>query len=239
METVHGTAIPVGKDVFGALPRILAAVGSGVAAVVIIGGALVSAWRFARNPSIPDHGRLAGANAPDRAGHARALERRAGAGRGRSRRGVRAQPRRRHLDRLLRLRARQRDGEVTRSGKISRRVIFNSRDFGPPSILGARASPGGSSTASGPWVWVAWRSVRRVPRSLPARPKPARIHGRLSHSPTAPRAPRGAWSALRGPGPARRQGPRRRTNWAIAAPRMRSEEDDDHDRRAPPHAGAS
>ena len=31
----HGTAIPVGKDVFGALPRVLAAVGSGVAAVVI------------------------------------------------------------------------------------------------------------------------------------------------------------------------------------------------------------
>jgi hypothetical protein len=62
METVTGTAIPVGKDVFGALPRILAAAGSGVAAVVIIGGALVSAWRFLRNPGIPDHGRLAGAN---------------------------------------------------------------------------------------------------------------------------------------------------------------------------------
>ena len=63
METVHGTAIPVGKDVFGALPRILAAVGSGVAATVIIAGALVSAVRFARNPQLPDHGRLAGANA--------------------------------------------------------------------------------------------------------------------------------------------------------------------------------
>ena len=63
METVHGTAIPVGKDVFGALPRILAAVGSGVAAVVIIAGAVVSAIRFARDPGIPDHGRLAGANA--------------------------------------------------------------------------------------------------------------------------------------------------------------------------------
>jgi hypothetical protein len=59
---VHGTAIPVGKDVFGALPRILAAAGSGVAAVVIIAGALVSAWRFLRNPGIPDHGRLAAAN---------------------------------------------------------------------------------------------------------------------------------------------------------------------------------
>jgi hypothetical protein len=63
METVHGTAIPVGKDVFGALPRILAAVGSGVAAVVIITGAIVSAIRFARDPRIPDHGRLAAANA--------------------------------------------------------------------------------------------------------------------------------------------------------------------------------
>jgi hypothetical protein len=30
---------------------------------VIIGGAFVSAWRFARDPRIPDHGRFAGANA--------------------------------------------------------------------------------------------------------------------------------------------------------------------------------
>jgi hypothetical protein len=63
MKTVHGTAIPVGKDVFGALPRILAAAGSGIAATVILVGAVVSAVRFARDPSIPDHGRLAGANA--------------------------------------------------------------------------------------------------------------------------------------------------------------------------------
>lgn len=62
MDTVHGAAIPVGKDVFGALPRILAAVGSSVAAIVIIGGALLSAWRFAREPKIPAHRRLAGAN---------------------------------------------------------------------------------------------------------------------------------------------------------------------------------
>jgi hypothetical protein len=48
--------------VFGALPRILAAAGSGVAAVVIIVGALGSAWRFLRNPGMPGHGRLAGAN---------------------------------------------------------------------------------------------------------------------------------------------------------------------------------
>ncbi len=63
MQTVHGTAIPVGKDVFGALPRILAAAGSGIAATVIIAGAIVSAARFARDPGIPDHRRLAGANA--------------------------------------------------------------------------------------------------------------------------------------------------------------------------------
>jgi hypothetical protein len=63
MSPVHGTAIPVGKDVFGALPRVLAAVGSGVAAIVIIGGAVASALRFARDRSVPGHGRLAGANA--------------------------------------------------------------------------------------------------------------------------------------------------------------------------------
>ena len=39
---------------FGPLPRILAAAGSGVAAIVIIVGAVVSAIRFARDPSIPD-----------------------------------------------------------------------------------------------------------------------------------------------------------------------------------------
>ncbi|MFI5047592.1 MAG: hypothetical protein ACHQIG_11060 [Acidimicrobiia bacterium] len=62
MEPVHGTEIPVGKDVFGALPRILAAVGSGVAATVIIVGAVVSAVRFARDRS-PGHARLAAGNA--------------------------------------------------------------------------------------------------------------------------------------------------------------------------------
>jgi len=61
MDPVHGTAIPVGKDVFGALPRILAAAGSGVAAIVIIVGAVVSAVRFARDRS-PGHGRLAAGN---------------------------------------------------------------------------------------------------------------------------------------------------------------------------------
>ena len=48
MQPVHGTSIPVGKDVFGVFPRVLAAVGSGVGATVIIVGAVVSAVRFAR-----------------------------------------------------------------------------------------------------------------------------------------------------------------------------------------------
>jgi hypothetical protein len=62
MDPVRGTGIPVGRDVFGALPRILAAVGSGVAATVIIVGAVVSAVRFARDRT-PGHGRLASGNA--------------------------------------------------------------------------------------------------------------------------------------------------------------------------------
>jgi hypothetical protein len=62
MDPVHGTAIPVGKDVFGALPRILAAVGSGVGAVVIIGGAVYSAARYARGRGAPGNARMAGAN---------------------------------------------------------------------------------------------------------------------------------------------------------------------------------
>ncbi len=42
---VSGDELPTGSDVFGIAPRILAAVGSGVAAVVIIIGAIWSAWR--------------------------------------------------------------------------------------------------------------------------------------------------------------------------------------------------
>ncbi|NBT25723.1 MAG: hypothetical protein EBT09_04050 [Actinobacteria bacterium] len=45
---------PTGKEVFGAAPRILAAVGSGVPALVIILGAVWSTWRVLakRNPSL-------------------------------------------------------------------------------------------------------------------------------------------------------------------------------------------
>jgi hypothetical protein len=62
MQPVQGTAIPVGKDVFGVFPRVLAAVASGLGATVIIVGALVSAVRFARARSVPGSGRRASAN---------------------------------------------------------------------------------------------------------------------------------------------------------------------------------
>jgi hypothetical protein len=45
---VSGADLPTGKDVFGVAPRVLAAVGSGVPALVIIGGAVWSAVRLAR-----------------------------------------------------------------------------------------------------------------------------------------------------------------------------------------------
>jgi hypothetical protein len=59
---IRGEAIPVGKDVLGVLPRVLAGAGSGVAAIVIIAGALWSAWRFARNRSGIGSRRRAAAN---------------------------------------------------------------------------------------------------------------------------------------------------------------------------------
>jgi hypothetical protein len=70
---VTGSAtIPVGKEVFGVFPRVLAAVGSGLGAVVVFGGAAWSAVRFARaargraaaaRPGGPPPGRMAAANA--------------------------------------------------------------------------------------------------------------------------------------------------------------------------------
>ena len=52
---VTGRDLPTGKDVFGVAPRVLAAVGSGVAAIVIIAGALWSVYRLARRrePALP------------------------------------------------------------------------------------------------------------------------------------------------------------------------------------------
>jgi hypothetical protein len=51
---VGGDELPTGRDVFGAVPRILAAVGSGVSAIVIVAGAVWSAWRLwrGRNPQL-------------------------------------------------------------------------------------------------------------------------------------------------------------------------------------------
>lgn len=59
---IQGESIPVGSEVFGAFPRILAAVGSGVGATVIVLGALYSAIRFARAYEVPGNGRRAAAN---------------------------------------------------------------------------------------------------------------------------------------------------------------------------------
>lgn len=47
-QPVEGPGLPTGKDVFGIAPRLLAAVGSGVSALVIIVGALYSAWQLLR-----------------------------------------------------------------------------------------------------------------------------------------------------------------------------------------------
>jgi hypothetical protein len=45
---VAGKELPTGRDVFGVAPRVLAAAGSGIAAIVIIAGALWSVFRLAR-----------------------------------------------------------------------------------------------------------------------------------------------------------------------------------------------
>jgi hypothetical protein len=44
--------LPRGQDVFGVLPRVLAAVASGGGAVVVLGGAVWSAWRFRKGPML-------------------------------------------------------------------------------------------------------------------------------------------------------------------------------------------
>lgn len=56
---VSGTDLPEGKVVFGVWPRVLAGVASGVAAMVIIVGALWSAWRVWRHrvPALGGAGR--------------------------------------------------------------------------------------------------------------------------------------------------------------------------------------
>lgn len=48
---VSGDELPTGKDVFGVAPRVLAAVGSGLAALIIIAGAVWSVWHPRRDGS--------------------------------------------------------------------------------------------------------------------------------------------------------------------------------------------
>lgn len=62
MRVVAGDTIPVGKDVFGVLPRILAAAGSGTGAVVVFAGAAWSMTRFLRARERPGNRRMAAAN---------------------------------------------------------------------------------------------------------------------------------------------------------------------------------
>jgi hypothetical protein len=70
-DVVGSATIPIGKEVFGVFPRVLAAVGSGLGAAVVFGGAAWSAVRFARaargraappRTGAPAPGRMAGAN---------------------------------------------------------------------------------------------------------------------------------------------------------------------------------
>lgn len=64
LRAVSGTAVPVGQDVFvGAGPRVLAAIGSGLGATVIVVGALVSMVRLLADREAPGRGRLAASNA--------------------------------------------------------------------------------------------------------------------------------------------------------------------------------
>lgn len=66
MTSMTGTwpseTIPVGKDVLPVLPRVLAAAGSGLGAIVVFAGAAWSAVRFLRDRSRANAGRLAAAN---------------------------------------------------------------------------------------------------------------------------------------------------------------------------------
>jgi len=62
MQAVSGTQIPQGSTTFGAFPRVLAAVGSGVGATVILVGAIWSGLRLARDRSRPGNARRAAAN---------------------------------------------------------------------------------------------------------------------------------------------------------------------------------
>ena len=113
LSFIDPDVLPQGKEVFGAGPRIAAAVASGVGAMVIFGGALWSAWRLLRGrrragaPLDPPR-RTPGARQPvHRRRHARAERRRAAQLRRRRDGRLRHLARRRHLDHLRRLPAHQ------------------------------------------------------------------------------------------------------------------------------------
>lgn len=61
-EIAPAAGIPSGRDVFDAGPRVMAAIGSGVGATVVLVGALWSALRYLRDRESPVARRLAGAN---------------------------------------------------------------------------------------------------------------------------------------------------------------------------------
>jgi hypothetical protein len=62
---VTGKDLPTGKEVLGVAPRVLAAAGSGIAALVIVAGALWSVYRLVRHrpPSLAGVRRLAPSSA--------------------------------------------------------------------------------------------------------------------------------------------------------------------------------
>ncbi len=60
--TITGTTIPVGKAHLDVLPRVLAGAGSGLGATIVLGGAVLSAIRFARRRQDPIASRLMRSN---------------------------------------------------------------------------------------------------------------------------------------------------------------------------------
>lgn len=50
---IPASGLPEGRELFGVGPRAMAAIGSGVGATVLIGGALYSAWRLVRGRGAP------------------------------------------------------------------------------------------------------------------------------------------------------------------------------------------
>ncbi len=102
--------LPVGKDLFGVLPRVLAAAGSGVAATVIVVLALWSAWRLRRGRS-HGTGRRVGVcrttrarQRADRSRHCRAFGQRHRRRTSRENQRLRHHPRARHRHAVRRLR---------------------------------------------------------------------------------------------------------------------------------------